>query len=55
MLQDSKTLKDLSIFSDNLFTIHTAMYPHYSGKILFECIDVYGIKISLFTFTQDQA
>ena len=39
MLQDSKTLKDLSIFSDNLFTIHTAMYPHYSGKILFECID----------------
>ena len=39
MLQDSKTLKDLSIFSDNLLTIHTAMYPHYSGKILFECIE----------------
>ena len=39
MLQDSKTLKDLSIFSDDLLTIHTVMYAHYSGKILFECID----------------
>ena len=32
MLQDSKTLKDLSIFSDDLLTIHTVMYPHYQGK-----------------------
>ena len=39
MLQDSKTLKDPSIFLDNLLTIHTVMYPHYSEKILFERID----------------
>ena len=39
MLQDSTTLKDLSIFSDDLLTTHTVMYPHYSGKILFECTD----------------
>ena len=39
MLQDSKTLKDLSIFSDDLLTIHTVIYSHYSEKILFECID----------------
>ena len=39
MLQDSKTLKDPSIFLDNLLTIHTVMYPYYLGKILFECIE----------------
>ena len=39
MLQDSKTLKDLSIFSDDLLTTHTVMYRHYSEKILFERID----------------
>ena len=39
MLQDSKALKDLSIISDDLLTIQTVMHPHYSGKILFECID----------------
>ena len=39
MLQDSKTLKDLSTFSYDLLTMHTVMYPHYSGKILFESIN----------------